>query len=225
MSKNPPFIYGTGDEKDPLYALYLPVKNLFIGVHHDIGLLKKLRILLSSKCNTIIIEISSSPEYYHTIIDNSVCENWTISDQTMVDFQDSGIHPDVIPGADLGIKQHHQNIDQDIQNLKNFIQPCMRLLERIITIQDRNLRDIILDLKWFPLYLDLESLDILSFYHDQLAVGMQNQLKTRFDDIDLERKKVISKCEEIIYWARDPDELHFLLDQQTSPISKLLQCH
>jgi hypothetical protein len=69
------------DPKKQLYALYQPVANCFLHITGDLILATQLKFLLSSKYNVYICNVSVAENFYHNIIDNESCENWTLSNK------------------------------------------------------------------------------------------------------------------------------------------------
>lgn len=207
MTKYNNIILGLGDPSDPLYALYLPVFDLFLVTYWDRSVLEKLRILLSSKCATCLIEVSSAQEYYHTIIDNTVCHNWTIENRDRVTFMDFPIKSIMLQGSDLGLRQKPQPCPVDLSSLIEFAQESLSLLVRACEIQSMPLTELIHKLNWFYMYTDIASFDSLDFFDGIQAQEMKKNIQDRLENFEEMRRHAINLCFKKIYWADNPSVL------------------
>jgi len=75
------FTYGhSPDLRNPTYGLYQPVLNCFLIVFPDYDSIgPQLAAILSSRYLLQPIRIDTADNYTHNIIDNEICERWTIS--------------------------------------------------------------------------------------------------------------------------------------------------
>jgi hypothetical protein len=75
------FTYGySPDSRNPIYGLYQPVLNCFLIVFPDYDSVgPKLTAILSSRYLLQPVRIDVADNYTHNVIDNEICENWTIS--------------------------------------------------------------------------------------------------------------------------------------------------
>jgi hypothetical protein len=75
------FSYGySSDLRNSLYGLYQPVLNCFLIVFPDYASVgPQLAAVLSSRYVLQPLQINTASNYAHNIIDNEVCERWTIS--------------------------------------------------------------------------------------------------------------------------------------------------
>jgi len=75
------FTYGySSDLRNSLYGLYQPVLNCFLIVFPDYaGVGPQLAAVLSSRYVLQPLQINTASNYTHNIIDNEICERWTIS--------------------------------------------------------------------------------------------------------------------------------------------------
>ena len=75
------FTYGySTDLRNSMYGLYQPVLNCFLIVFPDynsVGL--QLAAILSSRYLLQPVQIDTASNYTHNVIDNEICERWTIS--------------------------------------------------------------------------------------------------------------------------------------------------
>jgi hypothetical protein len=80
------FTYGySPDLRNPMYGLYQPVLNCFLIVFPDYDIVgPQLASILSSRYLLQPIRIDSADNYAHNVIDNEVCENWTISNRNEI---------------------------------------------------------------------------------------------------------------------------------------------
>ena len=77
------FTYGySPDLKNPIYGFYQPVLNCFLIVFPDYNAVgPQLAAILSSRYLLQPVQIDTADNYTHNIIDNEICERWTISNQ------------------------------------------------------------------------------------------------------------------------------------------------
>ena len=75
------FTYGySSDLRNPMYGLYQPVLNCFLIVFPDYDVVgQQLTAILSSRYLLQPIRLDVADNYTRNVIDNKVCENWTIS--------------------------------------------------------------------------------------------------------------------------------------------------
>jgi hypothetical protein len=75
------FTYGySSDLTNPIYGLYQPVLNCFLIVFPDYDVVgPQLAAVLSARYLLQPIRIDTANNYTHNVIDNEVCEHWTIS--------------------------------------------------------------------------------------------------------------------------------------------------
>jgi hypothetical protein len=74
------FTYGySPDSRNPIYGFYQPVLNCFLIVFPDYDLVgPQLAAILSSRYLLQPIQLNTADNYTHNIIDNEICERWTI---------------------------------------------------------------------------------------------------------------------------------------------------
>jgi len=83
------FVYGYPENSsDPLYAVYQPVLNCFLCVTGNLAQAKTLSALLVSRYVTCICLVSTAENYTQNLIDNEVCDAWTLSncDDVLIDY-------------------------------------------------------------------------------------------------------------------------------------------
>lgn len=136
----------------PVYGLYQPVLDCFIVVHPSLWVLNKLRSLLTPRYNTFTVCLNTADNFNPTIIDNTVCENWTFSNINQLNIN--------VPSK---IFQHDENIYAEhlVQKITNedifkekqwalFCIHCIKLLNKDknysgnnYTVLDNDLKDIV----------------------------------------------------------------------------------
>ena len=98
------FTYGYNpDLKKPIYGLYQPVLNCFLIVFPDYNTAvgPQLTAILSSRYLLQPIQLDTANNYTYNIIDNEVCERWTISNPGDIPVRSMIIGVPVIPAVQL----------------------------------------------------------------------------------------------------------------------------
>ena len=96
------FNYGCpATSSDSVYGLYQPTLDCFIVVDPEIEVLKLAKVLLSSRYGLYIIELNKASNYSLNLIDNEICENWSIKNKNNISIGKSMSAVDVIPAAEL----------------------------------------------------------------------------------------------------------------------------
>ena len=62
----------------PVYAIYQPLLNCFLAIVDAEYAAWQLKYLLTSRYTTAVIRIDQATNYSKNIIDNSVCQQWTL---------------------------------------------------------------------------------------------------------------------------------------------------
>lgn len=219
MSIDQNFVWGLGqDTTSPLYALYLPIKDRFIVVHHNLEVLTDLWYLLSSKCNTILVNISSANEYHHTLIDNTICENWTIKNRNKIDILQSSTDGKILDCKDLGLIERDQCTDKDTIDLKEFSLVALEILYK--TWRMKNLESKYLAQR---MVLGFLSQQILLYHQDNLSQSIQTSLDNHFIELDLVRKNIITEFHAMIYWAENAQILSNQFNNIANPSRRILE--
>jgi hypothetical protein len=98
------FTYGYNPElKNPIYGLYQPVLDCFLIVFPDYNTVvgPQLTAILSSRYLLQPIQLDTANNYTYNIIDNEVCERWTISNPGDIPVRSMIIGVSVIPAVQL----------------------------------------------------------------------------------------------------------------------------
>jgi hypothetical protein len=98
------FTYGYNpDLKKPIYGLYQPVLDCFLIVFPDYNTVvgPQLTAILSSRYLLQPIQLDTANNYTYNIIDNEVCERWTISNPGDIPVRSMIIGVSVIPAVQL----------------------------------------------------------------------------------------------------------------------------
>jgi len=78
------FVWGNTTEHRSLYGLYNAVVDCFILVTPSLGSANKLKTILSSRYELILIELSSADNFTPNLIDNTVCTNWSFEGKNQI---------------------------------------------------------------------------------------------------------------------------------------------
>jgi hypothetical protein len=98
------FTYGYNpDLRNPIYGLYQPVLNCFLIVFPDYDTIigPQLTAILSSRYLLQPVQLNTADNYTHNIIDNEICENWTISNLSEIPTRSIIAKVTVVPAARL----------------------------------------------------------------------------------------------------------------------------
>lgn len=215
-------IFGTGNSTDPLYGLYLPTFDLFLITYFDQKILENLRQVISSKCNTCLIEISSAEGYYHTMIDNTVCQNWTILHHDRLNFIDLPVKSMTLKGSDLGIVQKTHPCPVDLSPLTDLVQESLRLLIWLEYMVSTPLQNFLHDSKfsWIFMHPAAAAQGVLDYFDDGLVDNMKIEIARRLDGLEKMRQNSQRDCHKLIYWAKDLEHLRECLRESQDPIIK-----
>lgn len=216
-----PFIMGLKNPDDPLFALYLPALDRFLMVYHDPDIVLELRYLLSGKLNAVVIEVSRADEYHHTILDNTVCLNWTIRNRKNLDFQRSACSDKILDGRELGLQSKNIKHD-DLSELMDFVQRSLQILVSLDDVKKSDLRSIFQKLFQYPSLMNFEAYEILNLHQDDMSHDLKTSFSKRLDSVQDLRKHAIQECREIIYWARDLTMLESRLNRSDNIITMRL---
>ncbi len=71
----------------PVYAIYQPTLNCFINTVADVTVAQQLRRVLSSRYQCHVVCLNTADNYRPNLVDNDVCEHWTLQDPAgLIDF-------------------------------------------------------------------------------------------------------------------------------------------
>ena len=118
---NPYFFPGYVQDNEPNYALYNAVANRFVIVSTKLEILKRVAIILSSKCQLYIVELTKIQNYTPTLIDNYCCANWGLDNIAGLDLFTHPTDPDsVIINCDASLAQSNNEIGTLWLELQQF---------------------------------------------------------------------------------------------------------
>ena len=97
------FTYGySPDLTNPIYGFYQPVLNCFLIVFPDYDVVgPQLAAILSSRYLLQPIQLNTADNYTYNIIDNEICERWTISNLGDIPIRSMMTGVAVIPAVQL----------------------------------------------------------------------------------------------------------------------------
>jgi len=129
------FTYGYPENsQSAVYGLYQPVLNCFLLIlpdYFDVG--PQLTAILSSRYMLQPIRISCASNYEHNIIDNEICQNWTISNLHQVTARSLMVDCKMINAEQL--IPTTVSVDWDIEKEKQWMQFCVFWLRYIKSIE------------------------------------------------------------------------------------------
>lgn len=150
----------------PIYGLYQPVLDCFLIVTNTETLINKLKFILSSRYLTHVICLNAADNFHPTLIDNSVCENWTIKDKNQIELTHA---MDTLPCINLSglLVSTTTFIEWDILKEKQWALLCLHWLTFFDRFKhnsysqiDSELKDLIdlkdLNYSWNPGIIDAE---------------------------------------------------------------------
>ncbi len=201
------FVIGTGLDSDDLFGLYAPAIDRLICVHFNQKVIDRICILLSSKINTCKFKISTAKNYFHNIVDNTVCENWTLKD--VVDYDIHHMIRSNVCREFLGelVEVTRKTVDGNLKILLTFIQHALGVLIFIEQISEKDPEKLAYTLtRGFDLnFRALEILDMID--HNDIDV-FRDQASYSIRTILIEQRDLaVRELEKIIYWSEDIQQL------------------
>jgi hypothetical protein len=182
------FTYGySPDLTKPIYGLYQPVLNCFLIVFPDYDSVgPQLAAILSSRYLLQPIQIDTANNYTHNVIDNEICENWTISNFNVVPARTIITGLTVIPADELTPTTVVVIDKIQLEKEKQWAQFCLFWLRFIKS-------EHITQLSAAGLWIDnqLGNLDIFDIFEPLLPVNY---------------KQFITKTMQLLYLGRDLQE-------------------
>lgn len=126
------FDWGIGPGHEPQIGIWSPVLDRFLLVLCDREFSTTIKYLCSSRYSLYLFDLSTSANYTPTLIDNSCCQNWTISNRKDIKLSRPHdydlVRADLIPApneCDWDVESEQQWLQfiwhnlKFIQNLKN----------------------------------------------------------------------------------------------------------
>jgi hypothetical protein len=107
----------------PHFALYQPFLDRFLLITDDKKQSLKIKVLAMPRYPLVVMQIDQAHNYQFNLIDNVVCENWTLVKEKYTDFWNlSDYEPrvvtELIPAASVS------QCDVDVQLEKEWLQFC-----------------------------------------------------------------------------------------------------
>jgi hypothetical protein len=189
-------VQGTSDQV--IYALYQPGLDCFLILSNSLSIIRQLRIVLTSRYTSQIVTVSDAENFTPTIIDNEVCERWSLGNKDQLILYDGLANLPVVPAGQLLEKTSH--VTWDIVKEKQWAHLCMFYLVFLERVKSTWYAEIDLELSTFlPLdniaeYLPIESMkqimNILYFGLDleesdqkiQQIIEQEFELQKQFPD-------------------------------------------
>jgi len=158
-----------------LYGLWEPVSARFAFVIRDKTQAQSLKLLASGRYSLFLTEVSAAANYYHNIIDNHCCHNWTLSNRPDIMTALLGESGVITPVSQL-VPSERTEIWAEIYEMQ-YLQMCLRWLKFLEYIKniswytfDRFIDRLYHDLPWdkssnvFDKIFDLET-NIMRILH------------------------------------------------------------
>jgi len=185
------------DSSGERYAVYQPLLNCFLIVVDTEHIAKQLKYLLSSRYTTAVVRIDRATNYTENLIDNSVCESWTLKNTndiqtfTLYESQPKTVCAETLILVDK--KSLEWNIDQE----KQWIFLCLRWLYFFES------------LRWQYKYYDIDVFlkplvgGQIKYYPDEFREEVLTDLylNTEFERIDQLLLEKINACKDLYpFW-------------------------
>lgn len=117
------FDYGIPKDTDqPVFGLWEPVSDRFLLILDDPDIASTIKMTAAGRYNLFVCEISNAKNYYHNIIDNTCCENWTIGNSHSIFVSNLDHYHGPQPVTELLSKEGSPDWPMQIE--KDFLQMC-----------------------------------------------------------------------------------------------------
>ena len=125
------FVYGSPNPEQ--YGLYDPITERIAIVYHDLAVMEKLQIVLSSKYNLMLFELDGSANQ----IDNTCCFNWRMQHNIPVDSR-PGEH--ILNGCQQGELVADTPLSNDEQIVKDqlYMMFCICVISAFCLIIEKH---------------------------------------------------------------------------------------
>lgn len=139
------FNYGySQNPKWPVYALYQPTIDCFLHVVDDLAVANQLRFLLSSRYQIVVCDVSRADNYYPTIIDNEICENWSLTNKGDIKFYH--MYLSTMPVFAEGLCSSQLKFSWDTDYEKQWILLCSHWVKFVNDLKDKTYYDIAVEI-------------------------------------------------------------------------------
>jgi hypothetical protein len=102
-------------------GLWQPSLDQFLLVLCDVAMAEQLKLIASPRYDLFVCKLNSADNYFHNLVDNSCCENWTLSNKKDINTSNISLFADPIEVKHLN---HSMNSNWNIQQEKNWLQMC-----------------------------------------------------------------------------------------------------
>lgn len=108
------------DPDDPVYGLWEPMSDRFLFVTHDISIARTLSLVASSRYLLYVIDISKANNYFHTLIDNTCCNHWSLVNRGDIMTSNIASFLEIVSAAELVERGHYTDwpLDREMQYLQ-----------------------------------------------------------------------------------------------------------
>jgi len=123
------FDFGAPNNQGQHYALWEPVLDRFLLALSDFQLCETIKFLASSRYKLFLIDLTTAENYTPTLIDNSCCENWALSNRGDISIIHPNRYTDAVPAKQL--IPNCTTADWDLVQEKTWLQSVLVWLKFI----------------------------------------------------------------------------------------------
>lgn len=180
-----PNILGPGGDLKTVYGIYLYQKDCFLITFFDLTTINHLATILSSKTPCQVLELNSFKNWRENLIDNTVCTNWSISNNCLIETSPCS---------------------EEVKNLQCYALYCLLIIDRIRYLESNEL-----DFMYNSTFN--ESKSVRDFFIDDISVNLFQSTATEEAALSESFKKFSKLVYSACYWATTIEELDYKLDQ------------
>ena len=115
-------------DSDSVYAIYQPLLNCFLTIVDNKEIATQIKYLLTSRYTTAVIRIDQATNYNKNLVDNSICESWTLKNTNDVQTFTLYETEHKIVCAETLIPNENKLIAWDLEQEKQWIFLCQHWL-------------------------------------------------------------------------------------------------
>jgi len=116
------------------FGLYQPVLNCFLLCLTNQDEANAIKLLASARYSLYLIDLVSAENYSPTLIDNDVCENWSISNRIDIDINRPQVINNIVKAARL---VNTDIVDPDTAKEKEYLQTVQQHVKFCYDIERR----------------------------------------------------------------------------------------